>query len=359
MNRRQRRAEAKKSKGRKAGAASAGGADPAADLDSLRGWTPFRLLDDGGRQAVYWTRLGPKRFTEPFFNQTIAEHLRSGANPPVRVTKADALKAAANLRPSLAPSGFIFHMSRCGSTLLANALKNLDSALVIAEPAPVIELLCGGFGAHGGGQDRAGFFRGLIAALGQPRRAADRQYFIKFTSANVRCFPFIRSVFPHVPCLFLYRRPVEVLVSVLRRPPGWLRSRARPAASEALLRLPVTAMAELSEAEFAARVLGAICQSGLALSEQGAVLNYRQLAPAALPGILRFLGIAASGEQLGRMAKAFDHYSKEVGAARKFRGDSKDKQAAATPELRKLADAWVMKAYEQLEARRMKVWQAE
>jgi hypothetical protein len=38
------------------------------------------------------------------------------------------------LFPRIQPTGFIFHISRCGSTLLANALKTANQVLVVAAP---------------------------------------------------------------------------------------------------------------------------------------------------------------------------------------------------------------------------------
>ena len=44
-------------------------------------------------------------------------------------------------RPALEPSGFVFHLSRCGSTLIANSLQTAPKALVLSEPEIVAEVL--------------------------------------------------------------------------------------------------------------------------------------------------------------------------------------------------------------------------
>ena len=40
-----------------------------------------------------------------------------------------------------APAGIIFHVARCGSTLISQSLKQLGTLAVYAEPQPVNEIL--------------------------------------------------------------------------------------------------------------------------------------------------------------------------------------------------------------------------
>jgi len=61
------------------------------------------------------------------------------------------------------PAGFIFHMSRSGSTALARALAAVPSNRVIAEPEPLNQLLAAREPRLDG--HRSGWLRGLILAL--------------------------------------------------------------------------------------------------------------------------------------------------------------------------------------------------
>ena len=140
-------------------------------------------------------------------------------------------------------------------------------------------------------EDRVRWVRGMIAALCQPRGRGHHRAFIKFTSTNVRCHDIIRAAFPDVPCLFLYRHPVEVLVSFLKDPPGWMGIKAEPGIAEAMLRMLGAELDGASNEEFAARVLGAFYESGLAIAERGTVLDYEQLRPEAMGAIARVFGV--------------------------------------------------------------------
>ena len=111
--------------------------------DSLAGlarWTPVRLDFSGPTPAVDWADLSSERFVDPFFDQTIA---RWAAGPHARPLVRTGLEAldALDREPSLEPAGMIFHLSRCGSTLVSRLLGILPGVVVIAEPAPLNALL--------------------------------------------------------------------------------------------------------------------------------------------------------------------------------------------------------------------------
>ena len=101
----------------------------------LVGWTPTALVFDDRKPAVRWCFTEGIEFTDPMFNQTIERCLRD----PFRLlfwrrTDMDVLAEFVTASPGLEPSGFIFHLSRCGSTLVAQMLAALSEALVMSEP---------------------------------------------------------------------------------------------------------------------------------------------------------------------------------------------------------------------------------
>src|SRR5690242_2119180 len=104
----------------------------------LDGWVPITVEWPDGKPVVEWCHLGARRFTEPFFEDTIREALRRPFNRLFhRRTPIEALADWREASPGLEPTGFVFHMSRCGSTLLAQMLARLCSNVVLSEPGPV------------------------------------------------------------------------------------------------------------------------------------------------------------------------------------------------------------------------------
>ena len=97
--------------------------DLAIDPAKLDGWVPFRLDWKNPEPTVEWFYLGDQRFTDPFFTETMDRNLRRPFNLLFRQrTPISELKNFRNTRPGLTPSGFIFHLSRSGSTLVSQML---------------------------------------------------------------------------------------------------------------------------------------------------------------------------------------------------------------------------------------------
>ncbi|HWW11035.1 MAG TPA: hypothetical protein VN018_00860, partial [Brevundimonas sp.] len=106
------------------------------EVGALDGWLPGRIFwDDADVEAsvVEWIWCDAPRFTEAFLDDTFTRLMRHPANGLFRrrTTLAE-LEAWAERSPGIAPTGFIFHVSRCGSTLLAHLLGRLDGALVLS-----------------------------------------------------------------------------------------------------------------------------------------------------------------------------------------------------------------------------------
>src|SRR5450755_3500141 len=93
--------------------------NPAAEFD---GWVPMRVGWEQGDPQVEWVRLGGERFIDPFFDDTIQRVLQHPFHQAFRRrTRLDEISEWRG-RPAIAPRGFIFHMSRCGSTLVSQVL---------------------------------------------------------------------------------------------------------------------------------------------------------------------------------------------------------------------------------------------
>ena len=86
-----------------------------------------------------WCHLGDLRFTAPFFEQTIGAAMQHPFNLLFgHTTPLAAIADEANAcRSDLKLSGLIFHMSRCGSTVVSRMLAALPRNVVLSEPAPV------------------------------------------------------------------------------------------------------------------------------------------------------------------------------------------------------------------------------
>jgi hypothetical protein len=114
--------------------------------------------------TIHWQDLTDIPFTEPFFEDTLrlanptAHHTTTWPDPSI--TSHD----------FISPTGFIFHASRSGSTLLTQLLTCLDHCIAISEPPIIDEVLQSRLPTP----DKISLLRDMIQALAQRRSIHDR-----------------------------------------------------------------------------------------------------------------------------------------------------------------------------------------
>ena len=106
-------------------------------IPDLRDWIPYRADIRSELPQLHWCHTGGGRLTAPFFEGDLT---RLSAVPFNRafevVTSIDAATEHLGEHPPLAPTAFIFHIGRCGSTLAAQMLAADPRNRVLSEPSP-------------------------------------------------------------------------------------------------------------------------------------------------------------------------------------------------------------------------------
>lgn len=283
--------------------------DPSS-LTSLHGWFPVAIDDsDAAQTQLCWRYLGDQRLTAAFFEDSFAgqpSHERRLCRTP--------LQGLSNLPEAVAPSAFIFHVSRCGSTLLTQMLATLPQCIVASEP-PVLDTF---FRLHQHHPDRSGGAHGLrllITALGQQRDPLERHFFVKLDSWHMPWLPWLRRLFPQTPCVLLYRDPAQVLASHRRQRgahmvPGLVDLSA--------LQLSTCHLAPGDLEGFAEHVLAGILHSACAVVQQDQetatqdnpiiLLNYQQLPEVLWTELLTKFQLSCNPDELATLqARARRH----------------------------------------------------
>jgi hypothetical protein len=123
-------------------------------------------------------------------------------------TSLQALALCAQRVPRAQPAGFIFHLSRCGSTLLSGCLSELHGAVVFSESPVLTEVLVD---PALGPQEKQAHVQALIdvkAVLFPSRRVV-----VKWNAWDIFHAPLLRKAYPAVAAVALVREPVEILAS--------------------------------------------------------------------------------------------------------------------------------------------------
>lgn len=183
-------------------------------VSPLANWIPYRLEYIDQDWLVHWLYLGDKRMDDPFFDETI-RYCRAMQRRVSRFESSSgtALLLAKQLK-SLQPQAFVFHVSRCGSTLLSQAFVQSETCISISE-APLLDeiLRSTEHDPNISNAQREEWFKAALSWMGQLRTGRESSYIIKLDSWHIHFYGLLREWFPEIPFFFLTRRPAEVLAS--------------------------------------------------------------------------------------------------------------------------------------------------
>jgi hypothetical protein len=309
------------------------------------GWLPIHVLAERGEVCVDWAWFGDKALTEPFYEDSIRAAMRRPLNRLARHrTRLIDLEACAAALPVQKPDGFIFHMSRCGSTLAAQMLASDSAHVVISEASPLDVVLRLPHMTQLPEELHVRLIRAMAGVLGHRRTAAHGKLFIKLDSWHTLAMPLFAQAFPGVPWVFMYREPVEVLASqVLERGMQTVPECMPP---------QIYGLGDedtMPSEDYCARLLAKTCEGVIAPCGQGGgiLVNYKEMPGALATRILPHFGIEASPAQRAAIAEATRFDAKTPSMY--FAPEEKSKRDAMTDELRAIADRHMGAVYAALE----------
>ena len=313
------------------------------------GWLPGQVSRVGGAPVVDWVRFGDRRLDDGFYETSVRWALNQPFNSLFRFQTPLAMLSdwAARL-PTIQPSGFIFHMSRCGSTLAAQMLAASPANIVVSEAAPIdgVAQLARHDPAYAGEAGET-LLRDMVGVFGQIREPHARRLFIKLDCWHALMLPLFRRAFPDTPWVFLYREPLEVMVSQMRQRGSQMVPQFVPPSFYG-----IDLSTGVPDEDYCAQVLAAICEAALdgAGLGGGLMVNYHELPQALVTKILPHFGVTPAPGELDLMTAAAQFDAKSPGS--EFRPDSAQKRAEAKPAIAEICARRLDHSYRRLEALR-------
>lgn len=308
-------------------------------MQAMQGdWLPARAALHPTGLYFALREIRPAELQDPFMQETISR--LPARESVVQVAREDVGKGTAGTEPA----GIVFHVARCGSTLVSQLLKQDVGLVVYAEPLPVNEIL---LPPHRWARaEIVAALRSLGAAFA---RHARRPWVMKLTSWNTLFCDLVAEAFPATPWALCLRDPLEVGVSLLERPAGWIWDGEQPTAPFAKLIDP-DGVGRTRE-EYVARVYAALCEAACRMEpDRGILVDYPSLPAAAWERIAPRFGRTVDGALRARMQDAATTDSKApVGRPVTFAEDAAAKRAAASAALREAIDRVARPAWERLQ----------
>lgn len=265
-------------------------------------WLPVSYKES--KQEVVWLpALG--RPVQSYFSDYVSEN-RGGLLAALVKPKTwlkDMLEMAHEVIASV-PSGFVFHLSRCGSTLVSRSIAISESCRIIAES----ELFTSVLQDQQLDEQQRNKALKLMVALQGRLRGKEQHLVVKWNAWDLRFIQQIKQLYPCTPLVFLTRQPLDILASH-QKSAGW---HMVPLEKQLSLFGWSLAQCEGELLQYQQRVLQQLMQWMLHCSalQQALVIDYQQIPEAVEDQILPFFSLSFSNAELQMMKRSQLRYSK-------------------------------------------------
>lgn len=323
-----------------------------------RRWLPINV--ERQTQAIRWMDFGKEELSGFMLDHFIDQLRRSVPAPREWDTDFRTLLATAGHLNRVVPTGLIFHVSRCGSTLLSNTLRTDANLVVMSEPSIVNMLLTKVPGnafwelfTRTGTRDaeRRQLVESVTTLYGHRMllRPA-RGLVIKFNDVGIVHLPEIMEWWPNMRAVVLVRNPVEVIASNMLHPTGFLKGTEKsPATTGPVFGWTEERLRRMPKEEKCARIIGRIQEIALAYTNSRCrIVDYADLSVGRIREISQFLGANLPSEESGVVDQAMAVYSKDSSQSTAFDSDSADKQRNASDSVKRAAERWAQSGYRAL-----------
>jgi hypothetical protein len=247
---------------------------------------------------------------------------------------------------NMSPAGIIFHVSKCGSTLISQLLKHARQAVTYSQPPALCDIL---MPPHH--LDMKTIVEEVQTLAMLFSRHANGPYVLKVESWNILFGDVLRAAFPDTPWIFCLRDPIEVAVSIMEDddPPTWykyLNSDPNPFAAH----LKRTLRSDATPGSYIALFYAEFCDAMLRLNQaHGKIVSYQDLPDAAWEVVAPHFGLHLSESDLRAMREAAKIYSKsQYGREFTFVPDTDQKQQRASYDVKRAADGLARPSFQRL-----------
>lgn len=288
----------------------------------IEGWIPYKLTHTEHPLLCHWLDTGGAPFIEPFFDETIIKcrSARTKGRLFGQVSSLDMMLEWAQGLDDVIPGAFIFHTSRCGSTLVSQLLASSPKNVSLAEVPFFDDILRLPFkypdfnetGINNLLKAAIKFYSYKVTTAGNQDEQKPERLFIKADSWHIFFYDQLRRLYPEVPFILMYRSPDEIFRSH-RKQAGM---QAVPGMIEPQLFGFKPNVVEQNAEVYIANVLACYLKKYLEIAgndTQCLLLNYNEGSMQMIAKIAAFAKINLSPQELLTMEGRSHYHSKKPG----------------------------------------------
>ncbi|KAF2330079.1 sulfotransferase family protein [Flavobacterium nitrogenifigens] len=287
--------------------------------DFISNWIPIKLIEKENEVYFEWIYFSDIPFADPFFEETIAKCKSHNYNskPFKLVSTPENLIDWSKKLDFVELKGLVFHVSRCGSTMLSQSLATSAENIMVSEAPIIDDILRSNFFDE---DTKTVLLESVIRLLGQKRFPEQKNLIIKLDAWSIFKASYLRSVFPEIPFALLYRNPGEVLRSHQKQAGMHMVPNIIPSS---VFGIASKEIQELSLQQYQALVLEKYFQGFLDFYEidnNVIMLNYNDGMKNVIERFVSFIDVDFSENEINLMLERLKKHSKNENAV--FTGDS-------------------------------------
>lgn len=281
-------------------------------------WIPVNLIQKDNEIYFEWIYLGDLKYADPFFDETIAKCKSHAYNskPFKVVSTVENLIEWSGELISVELKSLVFHVSRCGSTMLSQSLASSPENIMVSE-APIIDQILRSelFSVD----KKSLLIKSVIKLLGQERFQEQQHLIIKLDAWHIFKASYLRSIFPEIPFALLYRNPTEVLKSHQKMMGMHMVPNLLPSI---IFGISAKEINEISFEQYGGLVVEKYFQGFLDFYKRDqnvVMLNYNEGMKTVIEKFIAFVRVDYANEELEKMYDRLKRHSKNENAV--FAGD--------------------------------------
>jgi len=285
----------------------------------ISNWIPIKMIEKDNEVYFEWMYFADIPFAEPFFEETIVKCTGHNYNSKgfKLISTAENIIDWSKELDFVELKGLVFHVSRCGSTMLSQSLATSPENIMVSE-APIIDQILRSDAFNS--EIKTPLLKSVLKFLGQKRFPEQKHLIIKLDAWSIFEASYLRSIFPKIPFALLYRNPAEVLRSHQKMVGMHMVPNLIPSS---VFGITSKEIEELSFQQYQALVLEKYFQGFLDFYEKDEniiMLNYNDGMKNVIERFIAFITIDFSENELNKMLERLKKHSKNESTV--FIGDS-------------------------------------
>ena len=266
-------------------------------MTNIEEYIPIRLSFPGGHPFAFLGKADTSIYDAPFLIQGTDSFEKNKLIHSQKILPLNEVIDFVNQQETAPIRGFIFHISKCGSTLTKRMLDGFNDLRNVAEPSIINQYMIRSL-IRKDIEYSEETLKALMNALFINNQGNIKSGFIKFAGWQTSFIPYYKKAFPNVPWMLLYRKPTEIISSRVMKPDNAsIAQQSIPELAAYLTHRTIASVQSISNEEYLAEITYNQLKTGLDnLDNKAIAIDYKDIKSSFFEKILPHFGLTANAQ---------------------------------------------------------------